>query len=212
MCKSHLVIRRSVILIGSLLGMCNAIPQTVTSPALSRTPSVAVIPWEIKIDALHAYILQQPDQNATKGFGNGPSLQNTFDDGDCLQVRFYNWNCNYDIPYKMRGVAKWLDDTNVRNNNQTIWDPYRYYTYGYYTDQDNGWNFYGEARLSFGACGNRGPQSSCGVAWCVDKDGNSSGYSPSIVVPKGQTPYVDPNNRDNLCPWLRGNGTASYMA
>jgi len=112
----------------------------------------------------------------------------------------------------MRGVAKWLDDTNVRNNSQTIWDPYRYYTYGYYADPDNGWNFYASARLSFGACGNRGPQSACGVVWCVDKDGKSSGYAPGFEVPKGQSPYVDPNNRDNLCPWLRDNGTASVSA
>ena len=199
-------------LLGALLSVCNALPQPATPAAQPYTPSKADTPWATKYDAFREYILQQPDQNATKGFSSGPSLQKTFDDGECLQVRFYNWNCFNDIPYKMRGVAKWLDDTNVRNNSQTIWDPYRYYTYGYYADPDNGWNFYASARLSFGACGNRGPQSACGVVWCVDKDGKSSGYAPGFEVPKGQSPYVDPNNRDNLCPWLRDNGTASVSA
>jgi hypothetical protein len=208
MWKSPLKILSGGILISSLAGICNAMPRAATSAALSPTPSMAVISWEAKIDALREYILQQPDQNATKGL-SGPSLQKTFADGECLQVRFYNWDCFHDIPYKMRGVVKWLDDTNVRNNSQTIGDPYRYYLYGYYADPDNGWNFYAEARLTFGACGNRGPQSACGVGWCVDKEGK---YPERAQVPEGQTPYVDPNNRDNLCPWLKGNGTASHTA
>ena len=190
------------ILTSSLLTVCNAMPRPETLATLSSPRSVAAITWEAKIDALREYILQQPDQNATKGFWNGPSLQKTFDDGQCLQVRFYNWDCSYDVPYKMRAVAKFLDDTNVRSNNQTIWDPYRYYTYGGYVDPDNNWNFYGVSRLTFGACGNRGPQSACGELWCVDKNGNSSG-TPGFTVPSGQNPYLDPNNRNNICPWLQ---------
>jgi hypothetical protein len=103
----------------------------------------------------------------------------------------------------MRGVAKWLDDVNPAG---PIDDAYRYYVYGRYVDPDDGWDFYGEARLSFGACGNRGPQSSCGVGWCVDGEGESAG-SGGVVVPEGQSPYVDPNDRNNLCPWLKGNGS-----
>jgi hypothetical protein len=198
----------SGILISSLLGACDGIPQATTSATPSPTPPVAVIPWETKIDVLREYILQQPDQYAKRGFGNGPSLQKTFADGECLQVRFYNWDCNYDILYKMRGVVTWLDSINVRNNDP-IWDSFRYYEYGYYADPDNGWKFYAESRLSFGACGNRGPQSSCGVYWCKEKDG---GTTTPPKVPEGQTPYLDPNDRNNICPWLRNNGTAGQTA
>jgi hypothetical protein len=186
-----------------MLKSCDAMPQASATATVPPTPSATTISWATKIDELRAYILQQPDRNATKGFSSGPSLQKTFVDGQCLQVRFYNWNCLYDIPYKMRGVVKWLDETNVRDSAPVISDPYRWYTYGYYEDPDDGWNFYASARLSFGACGNRGPQSACGVVWCVDKDGNSSGYQPPFEIPKGQTPYVDPNNRSNLCPWMQ---------
>jgi len=184
---------------GSLLRVCDALPQATTSAA---PPSTTTIPWETKIDALREYVLQQPDQDAKKG-RNGPLLQKTFADGECLEIRFLDWDCSFDIPYKMRGVAKWLDDINVRNEDP-IWDPYRYYNYGYYVDPDNGWNFYGEARLSFGACGNRGPQSACGQQWCVDKDGHTVGVPQ---VPEGGNPYVDPNDRSNLCLWLRSNTT-----
>jgi hypothetical protein len=194
--------------IGCLLSVCNALPQATTTAAPSPSPTVTAIPWATKIDAFREYILQQPDQNATRGFVNGPTIQKSFADGECLQVRFYNWDCFYDIPYKMRGVAKALDDSGLRDR-QPIADVYRFYTYDYYSDPDNGWNFYNESRLSFGACGNRGPQSACGVGWCVDRDGKSSGYTPGFVVPVGQTPYMDPNNRDNVCPWLRDNGTAT---
>jgi hypothetical protein len=194
--------------IGCLLSVCNALPQATTTTGPTHSPSVPAIPWSTKVDAFRAYILQQQDRNATKGFGNGPTIQESFADGDCLQVRFYNWDCFYDIPYKMKGVVKALDDSGLRDHGP-ITEPYRFYTYNYYSDPGNGWNFYNEARLAFGACGNRGPQSSCGVGWCVDKDGNSAGYSPGFVVPPGQSPYVDPNNRDNICPWLKENGTAT---
>ncbi|KAH8724183.1 hypothetical protein GQ44DRAFT_750495 [Phaeosphaeriaceae sp. PMI808] len=202
----HLILSIATFL-GSQLGVCSDIPGSTISTTLSPSPSPTVIPWETKIDAFREYILQQPDQNATKGFWSGPGIQKTFADGQCLQVRFYNWDCNYDILYKMRGVVKWLDDIDVRNNSGAISDPYRSYTYGHYVDPDSGWTFYGESRLSFGACGNRGPQSSCGVGWCVDKDGKQVSK-----IPEGQTPYVDPNNRDNVCPWLRGDGAAIHEA
>jgi hypothetical protein len=195
----------SGILIGSFLDVCNAVPWAATSTAPSPTPSMTVIPWETKIKAFREYILQQPDQNAALGFGYGPYFRKTFADGECLQLGLYNWDCNYEIPYKMRGVAKWLDD-NISRDNDPIWDPWRYYVYGYYVDPDNGWNFYAEAHLSFGACGNRGPQSSCGNRWCLEKNGNKTTVPQ---VPKGQTPYGDPNDRNSLCPWLRDNGTAS---
>jgi hypothetical protein len=158
--------------------------------------------WETKLNLFREYILQQPNPNGTKGFWQGPSLEKTFPDGECLQVRLYDWDCLHDISYKMRGIVNWLDN-NVPRANNPIWDAYRYYAYGYYTDPDNGWDFYGSSRLSFGACGNRGPQSSCGMVWCVDKEGNSSGAVPQFSIPKGQSPYVDPNNRDRLCSWLR---------
>jgi hypothetical protein len=77
----------------------------------------------------------------------------------------YNRDCFYEISYKIRGVAKWFD-TYVPHANFTIWDSVRYYVYERYTDPDNGWNFYEALRLSFGTCGNRSPQSSCGVTWC----------------------------------------------
>jgi hypothetical protein len=205
--KSPLGMLSCEMLIGALAGLCNALPQATTSTTLAPIPSATVIPWETKVDGLHEYVLQQPDQNATQGFWNGPSLTKTFADGECLQIRFYNWDCFHDITYKMRGVTKFLDDTNVRSNNQTIWDRYRYYTYGYYADPDNGWNFYAVAHLSFGACGNRGPQSACGVIWCVDKEGKTVSE-----VPQGQTPYVDPNNRSRICPWLSDNETTSHAA
>ncbi|KAH7383943.1 hypothetical protein BKA66DRAFT_89021 [Pyrenochaeta sp. MPI-SDFR-AT-0127] len=205
MWHSPLAMLSKSILISSFLGLCNGLPQAATSTEPTPTPSAAVIPWTSKIDALRSYILEQPDQNATKGFWYGPGIQKNFTDGQCLQVRFYNWDCFHDIPYKMRGVVEWLDISGVRDI-AGISDPFRYYTYGYYVDPDDGWTFYNEARLSFGACGNRGPQSSCGVGWCVDESGTFPG---SEAVPEGQSPYVDPNNRDNLCPWLRSNGAAA---
>lgn len=200
------MLHRSIFFL-SLLAQCNAIPQAVSSTALSPSSSSVAILWKTKVDALRDYILQQPDQNATKGFWNGPALQQTFSDGECLQVRFYNWDCNHDVPYKMRGVATWLMDTIGRENIRGISDAYRFYTYGRYVDPDDGWNFYGVSRLSFGACGNRGPQSSCGTVMCLKEDGAIPGVDG---VPKGQNPWMDPSNRDRLCPWLKGNGTGTF--
>lgn len=189
----------SAILITAWLGVCEAMPQAATSVTSSPTPSVSAIPWPTKIDALHEYILQQPDQNAAKG-RDGPSIEKTFEDGDCLEVRFVNWDCWYDILYKVRGVAKFLDDTGVRNyNTSPVWDKFRYYVGGLYVDPDNGWGFYRGSGLSSGTCGHRGIQSACGLQWCETRDGrtmNSSG------VPAGQSPYVDPSNRSVICPWL----------
>jgi hypothetical protein len=105
-------------------------------------------------------------------------------------------------PTKSKGIANWLDN-NVPRAYSPIWDSYRYYAYGYYTDPDDGWDYYGSSRLSFDACGNRGPQSSCGVVWCVNTEGNSSGTVPQFPIPKGESPYVDPNDRNRICPWLR---------
>jgi hypothetical protein len=203
--------RKSYIaILGYKLAICNAMLQAASTATPPATPSVVGIPWETKFSEFREYILQQPDQNASKGFGYGPYIRKTFDDGQCLQMGLYNWDCFYEIPYKMRGVANWFD-TYVPHANFAISDSFRYYVYERYTDPDNGWGFYGASRLSFGACGNRGPQSSCGVTWCVDKDGNSSGYGSQVPIPPGQSPYVDPNSRDNLCPWLHNNGTANYI-
>jgi hypothetical protein len=185
-------------IVSLLVGVCNSLPQVTTSTAPSPTPTVPVIPWETKFDAFRDFLLQQPDQNATKGFGSGPYLRKTFDDGECLQMGLINWDCTYELPYKMRGVVKFFDDMNIRNSDP-IWDPWRYYNYGYYVDPDDGWNYYGSSRLSFGACGNRGPQSSCGHLYCVDKEGKTPENSQ---VPEGQTPWMDPNRRSRLCPWL----------
>ncbi|KAF2032081.1 hypothetical protein EK21DRAFT_61695 [Setomelanomma holmii] len=201
-----MIVHSTQVLLALLTTACSAFAQTL--PTLTPTPSPSSIPWSTKIDTLRAYILTHPEQNATKGFWNGPSLQLTFPDTSCLQVRFYNWDCFFDIPYKMRGVVAYLDSINARDM-APITDTYRFYTYGYYVDPDNGWRYYDEARLSFGACGNRGPQSSCGVGWCVDQNGNGPGWNATFVVPEGESPYVDPNSRDNICPWLK-NGTSAH--
>lgn len=181
-----------------LVGLCKSAPQA--PPSISSDPPTAVeIPWTVKFDAFREFLLQQPDQNATKGFASGPYLKKTFDDGQCLQMGLINWDCGHELPYKMRGVVKFFDSLNIRNSTP-IWDPYRYYAYGPYVDPDDGWNFYGSARLSFGACGNRGPQSACGYVWCYTKEGTTPAVSD---VPQGQTPYLDPNDRNRICPWLR---------
>jgi hypothetical protein len=198
------VILNSASLVSFLVGTCFANPQVATTTTISPTPSTSAIPWPTKIEAFQSYILDQPDRNASKGFGYGPFLRKTFNDGECLQIGLYNWDCQHEIPYKMSGVAKWLNNT-ITHDVDPIWDAYRYYVYGYYVDPDDGWNFYGASRLSFGACGNRGPQSSCGVTYCVDEQGKTVG-DPALV-PKGETPYLDPNDRNRLCPWLRGNAT-----
>ncbi|OAK94543.1 hypothetical protein IQ06DRAFT_234125 [Phaeosphaeriaceae sp. SRC1lsM3a] len=195
---------------GCMLALASAMPQgtVISAPPQASTPSADPIPWATKIDEFRAWILEQPDQNATKA-RNGPSFQKTFTDGDCLQLRFLDWDCNHDLPYKMRGVVKWLDDENLRDGDGSG-DKYRWYLYGYYVDPDDGWMFYNSARLSFGFCGNRGPQSACGVNYCVDKSGNSRwGVDPGMDVPAGQTPWMDPNDRDRLCPWLRDNATTT---
>ncbi|KAH5297409.1 hypothetical protein HBI17_204000 [Parastagonospora nodorum] len=193
----------SLILIASVLATCLGMPQAASTS--TAVPTASPIPWSTKIEAFETYVLEQPDQNASKGFGRGPFLRKTFDDGVCLQIGLYDWDCNHEIPYKMRGVAKWLHD-NISRDADPIWDTYRYYVYGYYADPEDGWNFYGASRLSFGACGNRGPQSSCGVTYCVDQNGTTVGQPE--LVPEGQTPWMDPNDRNRLCPWLRHNKSA----
>jgi hypothetical protein len=193
----------------------NPIPALSQSTIPSPTPSTSTIPWSTKVDLFRSFLLQQPDQIAHKGFCTGPVLQKTFADTSCLQIILCNYNCFNEIPYKMRGVAAWFDSLDLRSNADPIWDAYRYYQYGYYADPDDGWRFYDQARLTFGACGNRGPQSSCGPLYCVDAKGATvgtvcgDGTNLESCVPKGQTPWLDPNDRDRLCPWLRGNGTGS---
>ncbi|KAH7406345.1 hypothetical protein DE146DRAFT_630993 [Phaeosphaeria sp. MPI-PUGE-AT-0046c] len=195
------------ILVGCMLALASALPQatpvSILPPAATLTTDP--IPWATKVDELRAWMLDQPDQNATKSRG-GPRFQKTFADGDCLQIVFLDWDCNHDLPYKMRGVAKWLDDEHLRGGDGGG-DKYRWYLYGYYVDPDDGWTFYNSARLSFGFCGNRGPQSSCGVNYCVDKNGRTDWGHEGMNVPAGQTPWMDPNERNRLCPWLRDNST-----
>lgn len=102
-------------LISLLLTTCYASPRTPRSTGPSTTPTVSPIPWPTKIDTFRAYILQQPDQNGTEGFGHGPFLRKTFDDGQCLQLDLYDWECTYEIPYKMRGIAEWLENSIPRD-------------------------------------------------------------------------------------------------
>jgi len=188
--------------------MLTTLPLILTSsfalahPQASPTPSPTPIPWSTKLAQLRTYILSQPTLNATAGYYSGPSLQLTYPDNTCLQIRFYNWNCAHDIPYKPSGVAAWLDSTGMAKqpDDYVFDDAYRFYVYGYYRDPDDGFGFYDAARLTFGGCGNRGPQSACGMTWCVDGEGGRP------EVPEGEDPWVDPNERDGLCPWLR-NGT-----
>jgi len=189
---------RSGIVLSFLVGLCQSVPQAATSTVLSPTPTAVDIPWTTKFDAFREFILRQPDQNATKGFASGPYFKKTFDDGQCLQMGLINYDCHYELPYKMRVVVQFFDSLGIRNSDP-IWDRYRYYAYGPYADPDDGWDFYGSARLSFGACNNRGPQSSCGNLWCHTKEGKNPAVSD---VPEGQTPWMDPNNRSRLCPWL----------
>jgi hypothetical protein len=183
-----------------------ALPQTQVStlppPSPSPTPPPTIL-WRNKVSALRAYVVSQPDQVALKK-RYGPSLQVKFPDSSnssCLEIRLVNWDCNYDVPLKMAGVAAWLDSTGIAGYTaDPVWDAFRYYEQGYYVDPHNGWNFYNEVRLVFGACGNRGVQSSCGNRWCKDVDGQTV---RSEKVPKGQDPYLDPSDRGSLCLWLR---------
>jgi hypothetical protein len=190
-----------------------AFAQNSQPPSPSPIPT---IPWSTKVFQFHSFILAQPDRNASLGFCNGPLLRLTFADTSCLQINLCNYNCQNAIPYKMRGVATWFDSLNLSSSPDPIWDAFRYYQYGYYADPDDGFSFYDQARLTFGACGNRGPQSACGVLYCVDGEGQTvqKACAEGVVgscVPKGQTPYMDPNDRDRVCKWLRGNGTGGSI-
>jgi hypothetical protein len=202
----------SVLFMAILMIPSVALSQSSTPPP---TPSSPTIPWFTKVDQFHNFILEQPDQTAHKGFCTGPVLQKTFADTSCLQIILCNYNCFNEVPYKMRGVAAWFDSLDLQSIPDPIWDPYRYYQYGYYMDPDDGWRFYDQARLTFGACRNRGPQSSCGPLYCVDGKGTTvgtacaNGTESGSCVPMGQTPWIDPNDRDRLCPWLRGSETRS---
>jgi hypothetical protein len=187
------------------------IPDLIVAQ-ISQLPSPSPIPWSTKVSQFHSFILAQPDQNASLGFCTGPLLRFTFSDTSCLQMNLCNYNCQHMLPYKMRGVAAWFDSLNLSSSTDPIWDTYRYYQYGYYADPDDGFDFYGQARLTFGACGNRGPQSACGVLYCVDGEGQTVQRAcgeggTGKCVPEGETPYVDPNERYRVCKWLRGNET-----
>lgn len=210
MLPSSLKVLSAAISIASLLGASTALPQATATTSPSSTPSAALIPWSTKIASFRAFIAAQPDTPAIHGFYNGPDLQQSFSDGTCLQIRFYNWDCFHDIVYKAAGVVKFLDSTGAANlpEDTVMTNGTRGYQEDYYVDPDDGWNFYGVTHLTFGGCLNRGPQSSCGMTFCVDKDGNSAGYTPGFVVPAGQCPYIDPNNKDQLCPWLGGTETS----
>lgn len=200
MWSSPIATFRSSILVASMIAKCLGMPQA--SPTTTAVPTASPIPWPTKIAAFEAYVLAQPDPIANKGFWNGPFLRKTFDDGSCLQIGLYNWDCDYAIPYKSRSIAKWLHDM-IPRDGDPIWDMYRYYIFGYYTDPDDGWNFYGSSRLSFGYCFNRGPQSSCGTTYCVDQNGTI--VEKAELIPEGQTARQDPNDRTRLCPWLQRN-------
>jgi hypothetical protein len=176
--------------------------STLSPPSPSPVPPSNTL-WQDKISALRAHVLSQPDQPALKA-REGPSIQLHFPDNStssCLQIRLLNWDCNYDVPLKMVGVAAWLDSTGLVNYAaDPIWDAFRYYHVGYYVDPDDGWNFYEEVKLVFGACGNRGVQSACGNRWCKDLDGQTV---KADKVPKGRHPYLSPIDRGSLCLWLR---------
>jgi len=181
-----------------LLSACSsALPQ---DPA----PTPSAIPWAQKVDALRAHILSQPSSTKNAGFWNGPAYQLSFPDNDCHQIRLYNWECTYDVPYKMPGIAAWMDSQGFRDDNRTRFDDTRYYNYGYYRDPADGWAFYDVARMTYGPCGNRGPQSACGHIWCTEKNGTIVGH-----VPEGMSPYADPNDKSRVCPWLRDSKTGT---
>jgi hypothetical protein len=162
-----------------------------------------------KFHAFRDYIYYLPDTNVSHNYalpGDTPTFQMKFADGDCLQLQYYNTDCVQDILYKTRGALNFLDSLGWGSMNDPWPNAYTYFNTGYYEDPDDGWNFYYAPIITFGKCGNQGPQIFCTLAWCKDKEGNSGLYTPGFVVPKGQNPIVDPNNKDNLCPWLKEGG------
>jgi hypothetical protein len=183
-----------------LLSACSsALPQ---APA----PTPSAVPWAEKVDALRAYILSQPTSLKNAGFWSGPEYKVRFPDNDCHQIRLYNWECTYDVPYKMAGIAAWIDSQGFRNYNRTAFETTNYYNYGYYRDPDDGWGFYDVARLTYGPCGNRGPQSACGHDYCTYKNGTRWFDG---TFPEGMSPYQDPNDKNQVCPWLRDRETGT---
>jgi hypothetical protein len=186
-----------------LTTISSALPQ---SPSLTTTstPTPTPIPWSEKVDAFKKYLLTQTNTGKNAGFWSGPTFTLRFPDNDCHQLRFYNWCCTYDIPYKMTEVVAWLDREGVGNYNYTGWSDLQNSAgrYGFYRDPDDGWQFYDVARMLYSQCGVRGPQSACGHIWCTAPDGKTL-----PKYPEGSNPYVDPNNRNRVCPWLKANGT-----
>jgi hypothetical protein len=188
--------------ITSLLGLCTALPATPTS---------SPIPMPVKYQAFRNYISTLPDTNATHNYAlgaAGPTFQQTYADGDCLEVRYYNRDCIRNILYKTRGVLNFLD-TLWWSYTDAPWpgDAYTYFQTGYYEDPDDGWDFYYTPYITFGKCGNKGYLDLCSVTWCKDKNGNSGLTDPNFYVPKGANAILDPNDKDSLCPWLKEGGS-----
>lgn len=181
------------------LSLAAFLHTTTALPQATPTPTPTPIPWATKVAALRAHVLAQPTSLDNAGWSKGPAYQVPFPDGDCHQIRLYNWDCSDSIPYKMSAIAAWIDSSDFASLNYTRFEDLRWYSLGYYRDPDDGWAFYDVARMTFGACGNRGPQSACGHVYCTDVNG---GQYPGSV-PAGATPWVNPNNRDRVCPWLR---------
>ena len=182
-----------------LFSACSsALPQTTA-------PIQPAMPWPEKVDTVRAYMLSQPTSSKNAGFGR-PIYTIPFADNDCHQIRLYNWECTIDILYQMPAIAAWMDSQGFRN--KTGFDDPGFHGYGYYRNPEDGWGFYDIATMMYGPCGNRGPRSACGHLMCTEKNGTLLGYPWNI--PEGMSPYVDPNNRDRVCPWLR-EGTPGTM-
>lgn len=189
-----------------LLHQSTALPQTKVLPAPSSD-----LTWPAKFSTFRAHILTLRSPQPALHARAGPSLQLNFaspspfpSSPTCLEVRLLNWDCTYDVPISMAAVAAWLDSTGFATENP-IWDDYRFYYAGDYVDPVDGWGFRGEVKLVFGACGNRGVQSACGVRYCTDREGNEV---QGEDVPVGKEMGLDPNDRNGVCEWLRdGNGT-----
>lgn len=179
-----------------LAASTSALPQ-----APSPTP-IANLTWAGKVAAMKSYILTQPTSTKNAGFWSGPTYQVNFDDGDCHQIRIYNWDCSHDIPYTPVGIAKWIDDIGIGGYDWQHWPYSQYYEYGNYRNPEDGWDYFLVARLTYAACGNRGPQSSCGYVMCTKPDGSGLDL---VDIPKGKEPYVDTANaRDRVCDWYKG--------
>ncbi|PVI04959.1 hypothetical protein DM02DRAFT_725421 [Periconia macrospinosa] len=187
------------------------LPTTTATP--NPTPSLPSAPtWPEKLKQLSTHLRTIGTAVGKPGFGYGEFINLTFADGDCHQIRLYNWDCSSAIPYKLPNIADWLDRSNFGAQNRTrfenTFEDQRYFEQGWYRDPEDGFHYYDVARFTWGQCGNRGPQSACGHVYCVLEDGTTAGASGT--VPQGETPWMDPNDRNRLCRWLRGDCIAVY--